>query len=153
MDIALTTTQAIRAVLGVAEEGDELNDQVFIDFGIEDEIILNLDLWLQSEANSTFAAVEGGTNDTAFSALTLCTKYLGALLILPSLATATAKKLSDGQDEFQRQDRDIPAIRHDLERQLQRYQAYVLNALSVTPTSTFTLMGRSSPATDPIRGT
>jgi hypothetical protein len=38
----LTTTQAIRAVLGVSEDSDELPDQTFTDLEISDQIELIL---------------------------------------------------------------------------------------------------------------
>ena len=153
MDIYLTTSEAIRAALGVSNDSQELPDSVFVDADLELEIESDMAAWLLAEVGADIDVVLSLATDTLRTSFSLCAKYFGALLLLPSLTTATASKLSDGQDEFQRQDRDIAELRADLQAQLYKHQRRILDALSVTPPSqTFGIMGVSSPASDPITG-
>ncbi len=154
MDISgLTTTEAIRALLGISESGHELDDQVFTDLDIETELTFSLDLWLTEAAATDVNTVLLTGTIKAVSALSLCAKYLGALLLIPSLSSATAKMLSDGQDEFQRQDRDFLQMSKDFQAKLGMYQAALLSALAVTAnTTTFAVMGRAIPNFDPVTG-
>jgi len=149
MDIlGLTTTEAIRATLGVSEDSLELPDTVFENHEIEDEIELNLVSWLPVD----MMAILSGSDQLAIKRLRACAKYIGALLLLPSLTTSTASKQSDGQDEFQRQPRDLALMKDNLEELLARYQTALVDSLVATPTTVFSIMGRSSPSYDPVTG-
>lgn len=153
MDVYLTTSEAIRAVLGVSGDSQELPDSVFTDHELEDEIELHLESWLDETANTDVSTVMASGPARARTALPLCAKYLGALLLLPSLTTATASKLSDGQDEFTRQDRDIRKMQEDLQAMLHKYQGLILDALEATATALpFQIIGRAAPNYDPITG-
>lgn len=153
MDIYLTTSEAIRATLGVSNDSQELPDSVFVDADLELEIESDMAAWLLSEAGADIEAVLSSASDKLRTSFSLCAKYIGALLLLPSLTTATASKLSDGQDEFQRQDRDIDKLRADLQAQLYKHQRRILDTLAVAASSkTFGIMGVSAPAFDPITG-
>lgn len=149
MDIlGLTTTEAIRATLGVSEDSLELPDEVFENHEIEDEIELNLVSWLPVDMTTILS----GGDPLAIKRLRACAKYIGALLLLPSLTTSTASKQSDGQDEFQRQPRDLALMKENLEELLARYQTALVDSLVTTPTTVFSIMGRSSPSYDPVTG-
>ena len=150
--LGLTTSEAIRAALGVSDQADELPDEVFTNHEMEDELDLLLSQWLLDAASTTILSVQSSGNQTASLALRQCAKYMGALLMVPSLATSTASKLSDGQDEFQREKRDLQQLTRDLEKLLGKYQAMVGDALGATAAS-FSIMGISSPPFDPVTGT
>jgi hypothetical protein len=153
MDVYLTTSEAIRAVLGVSEDSQELPDSVFTDMELETEIELQMETWLLEVANTSVVNVLSTGSARARTAIPLCAKYLGALILLPSLLTATASKLSDGQDEFQRQDRDIDNLRRDLQAMLGKYQGIILEALEATASALpFQVIGRAIPNYDPITG-
>ena len=142
----LTTTQAIRAVLGVSEDSDELPDQVFIDLEISDQIELLIEQWLPVTISSI------SLSSTTGKALRACAKYTGALILLPSLTTATAALLSDGQDQFRRQDRDLKALEEALRRNLEDMQKIVLDELVTDYESTPTFFGSAAPTFDPVTG-
>lgn len=149
MDIlGLTTSGAIRAVLGVGEEGGELDDQVFVAHELEGDILLELNGWLPQPLE-TLATSE---DTMVLLALKACAKYTGALLLLPSLDTATASKQSDGQDEFQRQTRNLVRMKKDLEEILGRYRQQLLDLLDPPAVTQFSLIGRSIPVFDPVTG-
>ena len=153
MDVYLTTSEAIRAVLGVSNDSQELPDSVFTDHELEVEIELHLESWLSEAANTDVTTVLSTGAARARTAIPLCAKYIGALLLLPSLTTATASKLSDGQDEFTRQDRDIRKMQEDLQAMLHKYQGLILDALDATATALpFQVIGRAIPNYDPILG-
>lgn len=153
MDVYLTTSEAIRAVLGVSEDSQELPDSVFEDMELDIEIELQMETWMLEMANTSVAVALSTGPARVRTAIPLCAKYLGALILLPSLLTATASKLSDGQDEFQRQDRDPDQLRRDLQALLSKYQGVILEALEATTTTLpFQVIGRSIPNYDPITG-
>ena len=154
MDISLTTTEAVRAVLGISADSHELDDQVFEDHEIEAELEFSLDLWLADSASTNITTIVTSGTNKAKTALGLITKYLAALLILPSLSSATAKTISDGQDEFTRQDRDFAQLKADLQAKLALYQKALLTEILPTaaPVTTFSVIGKSVPTYDPITG-
>lgn len=153
MDVYLTTSEAIRAVLGVSNDSQELPDEVFTDHDLEVEIELHLESWLEEAANTDVTTVLSSAPARARTALTLCAKYIGALLLIPSLLTSTAGKLSDGQDEFIRQPRDIEKMQEDLQALLHKYQGIILDALEAERLALpFQIIGRAIPNYDPITG-
>lgn len=153
MNIHLTTSEAIRATLGISEDSQELPDEVFINASLADEVELLMETWLETQASTSVAVVLATATSSVRTALTLCSKYTGALLLVPSLLTTTASKLSDGQDEFQRQPRDIEKLEADLNELLTRYKNIVLDSLGATANaSPFYIMGKASPTFDPITG-
>lgn len=142
----LTTTQAIRAVLGVSEDSDELPDQIFTDLEISDQIELIIEQWLPISIASVSLASKAG------KALRSAAKYTGALILLPSLTTSTAALLSDGQDQFRRQDRDLKEMEKALRRNLDDMIEIILDELVTDYTNQPSFMGRSSPNFDPVLG-
>lgn len=150
MDILnLTTTQAVRAVLGLSAEADELGDAVFSDVGIEDELELSLSSWLPVAYTTILVS---GTS-TQIQALRICAKYSAALIVLPSLMHAVALKQGDGQNEFQRNPQDIKQLQQSLEAALGKYQQMLLLSISPESVSAYpTWVGRAVPAFDPVTG-
>lgn len=146
--LSLTTTEAIRATLGISADTLELEDQVFEDLEIEDALEIELNVWLPSPVLTMFSSA---TADQ-MKLLKQAARYTGALLLLPQLLTMTASKQSDGQNEFQRQDRDVLQLKKELEGKLSQYKNLLLDALSVVSVKTYTLFGRASPDFDPITG-
>lgn len=147
MDIlSLTTTEAVRALLGIDSKADELPDEVFSALGIDDLVQLSLERWLPV----TFSVALSGS-DAALRSLSACVLYQAALLMLPSLRHAAANKLGDGQNEFQRQPRDFAALRDELEQLLARYQQAFL-ATQPSSTTAITWFSAVAPATDPVTG-
>lgn len=146
--LSLTTTEAIRATLGISADTLELEDQVFEDLEIEDALEVELNVWLPDPV----ATMISSASLDQLKLLRQAARYTGSLLLLPALLTMTASKQSDGQNEFQRQDRDILLLKRELEGKLNQYRNLLLDALSVTTVKTFTLFGRASPSFDPVTG-
>ena len=153
MNIHLTTSEAIRATLGISEDSQELPDEVFVNADLASEVEILLETWLATQANTDVSTVLATYPSRVSTALSLCAKYTGALLLVPSLLTTTASKLSDGQDEFQRQPRDIDKLERDLTDMLMRYKGIVLDTIGASAsTSVIPIMGIASPIFDPITG-
>ena len=153
MDIlSLTTTQAVRAVLGIAEDTTELPvgelpDSAFTALGISDLLSLQLEGWLPiSIAEAT--ALTG----SALSALKACALYNCALIMLPSLRHGAATKYSDGQNELQRQPRDFEALRADLEAELGQYRALFMASYGASVALGTSFFGVARPVYDPVTG-
>lgn len=155
MDIGqLTTTEAVRAVLGISALSGELPDDAFLEHETEKELLLWLGRWLKSATNSayTVTSILSGTDETAISILETIAKYWCAIRFVPSLTTMTAKQSSDGQNEFQRQDRNPEELKRELQGMLDEYLQMLIDQLAVDQESTFSIMGISSPTYDPITG-
>lgn len=146
--LSLTTTEAIRATLGISADTLELEDQVFEDLEIEDALEIKLNAWLPTPV----ATLLSSSTQAQMKLLKQAARYTGALLLVPQLLTLTASKQSDGQNEFQRQDRDVSQLKKELEGELTQYKNLLLTALSVTTVKTATLFGRAAPDFDPITG-
>ena len=153
----LTTTQAIRAVLGVSEDSDELPDQIFTDLEISDQIELLIEEWLPVTILSIIPdpvppETEVVVTTRVGKALKACAKYTGALILIPSLTTATASMLSDGQDQFKRQDRDLKALEEALRRALEDMKKVVLDELAEDYEYSPAFFGSAAPTFDPVTG-
>lgn len=146
--LSLTTTEAIRATLGISADTLELEDQIFDDLEIEEALEIELNVWLPTPVTTL---ISSATSDQ-LKLLKQVARYTGSLLLVPQLLTLTASKQSDGQNEFQRQDRDVLQLKRELEGKLTQYKNLLLTALSVTTVKTFTLFGSAAPDFDPVTG-
>lgn len=150
MDIlGLTSTESIRSLLGIDVRSNELDDSVFSDMAIDESILLEFLTWMPVPL-STFTAMMS-TNSTVKLALRGCARYTGALLFIPQLATMTASKQSDGQNEFQRQTRDLEEMKKSLTETLEKYKALLLGEIPLETTSV-SFIEVASPTYDPVTG-
>jgi len=146
--LSLTTTEAVRAVLGISADTLELEDQVFEDLEVEDALELEIGTWLTVSISSAMSSLSRAGQ----LALKGCAKYTAALLLTPQLLTMTASKQSDGQNEFQRQDRNIAEMKAEFLGKIEQYKLLVLDELETEVTVTPTFFGRASPVFDPVTG-
>ena len=152
----LTTSEAIRAALGISSASGELIDQTMTDLGVVNLLKLELYSWLPQSIDAIADAAEAETDETApaslaYLALKAASTYFCAALLLESGEISFAIKHSDGQNEFQRQDKDVQQI---LERLRGRYADYRQQALTYLESplvaATGWMIGRSVPGYDPV---
>lgn len=158
MDIlGLTTTEAVRALIGIDEASQELPDQLFTDFELEDALALELGTWLPMTVS---AVIEGGDGsgddgDLAYIALRSASKAWCAWQVLQAAEISLATKHEDGQNAMTRQAFKTEEILNRLGSLYSRYRELCLTYLGsvVTVSSTSWLAGKSSPVYDPVTDT
>jgi len=138
VDVLYTNTVAIRSAIGV-DEADIENDMIT---GQEMEAQMTLAL---AKFNPTHATDQ--YDPTKLPALKLWCMWFGALRLAES-PPAIAKKYGTGKDEWERFDIDWEALKNTAKTKLAELQE------EVTPTvaENFTMMGKATPAYNPIEG-
>lgn len=103
MQVLYTTTNAIRAALGLSDK--ELPDAPIVDLGVEDQLYVRLADTYPTHA-TLHAAVEAGSATAEQAAdyriLKLYVQYEAACCLLPQLQLIVVKKISDGDAEMTR---------------------------------------------------
>ena len=154
--LSVTTTEAVRALIGIDEASQELPDQLFTDFEIEDALQLELGTWLPVPLSTVIAGGDGtgGAADLAYLALRSASKAWCAWQVLQAGEISIAQKHEDGQNAVQRQSFQMEALLQRLGGLYSRYRDLCLNYLGQTVTSsTSWLAGSSSPSYDPVTNT
>jgi hypothetical protein len=129
--LGLTTTEAIRAMIGIDEASRELPDQLFIDLEIEDALRLEFGSWLPVTLDAWCA-----------------------LEVLQAADISLAQRHSDGQNEFARQTYKVEDLLNRLNASYLRYRDLVLSNLGETVTASTTwLAGVATPTYDPVTNT
>ena len=139
VDVLFTNTDAIRAAIG-ADEAD-----------IEDTIITGQNMEAQMKIALAAAVPTYKTDQLTLGkkpALELWCMWFGALRLAES-PLATAKKFGTGKDEFERFDVDWEELRRLARSKLSELQE-TLNPSAVAQLS---IMGKATPASNPILGT
>lgn len=137
-DILYTTTDAIRGAIGVD------------DSDIEDEIITGQDMALQMEYELLKFMPDHedqSLDDLVEMKLKLWCMWFGALRLAES-PLATPKKLGTGKDEYERFVIDWDALRMRAQSKLAEMTKELVPAYG----STNTIMGKATPAYNPIEG-
>jgi hypothetical protein len=157
MDIlGLTTTEAVRAFIGIDEDSRELPDQLFVDLEIEDGLKLEFGAWLPVTLAALLAGGDnsGSPADLAYTAARQAARAWCAMEVLQVAEISIATKHSDGQNEFVRQPYKVAELLERLKASYLRYRDMVLVNLNQTTTpSTSWLAGYASPAYDPVTNT
>jgi hypothetical protein len=104
--VLYTTTDAIRAALGVTEK--EIADGQIVNLSVRDQLLFSLEDVYPEHA--TLAAVQSGTPTAdqvrLYTALTLFCQFEAAALMTAQLQMLTAQKITDGDAEMQRFQKD-----------------------------------------------
>ena len=155
--LTLTTSEAIRAALGISEETHELSDQTLIDLGISDFLRLELASWLpktpvEIETEASASEDETSRASLAYLALKAAATYYCASVVLESGELSFAERYEDGQNKMKRQAYDISKL---LDRVTGKYLYYRQQVLTYTESpaevfSTGWMVGRSTPSYDPV---
>ena len=151
--LSVTTTEAVRALIGIDEASGELPDQLFTDFEIEDALQLELGTWLPVSISTVLAGGDGSGDaaDLAYLALRNACKAWCAWQVLQAGEISIAQKHEDGQNAVTRQSFQLEQLLQRLGGLYSKYRDLCLTYLGQTATSsTSWLAGISSPAYDPV---
>jgi len=154
--LSLTTTEAVRATLGLDES--ELPDSTIDDFDLE--TVLDLEI-LNTECitDSVRDIIIAGKPPTAannlrrrYMSLKEFARYFCAYTVAQSGDMSMFSKISDGQNELQRATPDINKIAMRLLGEANRHRANVCDTYSTSTSDTSGLFGVASPDYDPVVG-
>ena len=155
-DILYTTTDAIRAALGVTV--NEIADPQIVNLGISDQLDFSLEGVYPDHVNLK-AKIDGNTATDAekrlWKALVLFCQYEAAYIMCAQLQMLTAQKITDGDAEMQRFQKDN--LDETISRILQYRNRYA-GILTEGQTNSSTLLtlnhfGTAQPAYDPVTNT
>jgi hypothetical protein len=151
--LGLTTTAAVRALIGIDEASGELPDSLFTDHEISDGLRLELATWLPVSLATVIAGGDGtgDDGDLAYISLRQAAKAWCAVTLLQAGEISLAQRHEDGQNKFARQTFDMQAVLERLGGLYARYRELCLLYLGQTVVaSTSWLVGSSVPAYDPV---
>ncbi len=154
--LGVTTTEAVRALIGIDEASGELPDQLFVDWEIEDALRLELGTWLPATLSSILAGGDGTSSpaDLTYLALRNAGRAWCAWQVLQVGEISIAQKHEDGQNAFSRQAFRFDDLLLRLGALYSKYRDLCLVYAGQTATSsTSWLAGKSSPTYDPVTNT
>lgn len=154
MDIlGLTTSEAVRAFIGIDEPSGELPDQLFVDLEIEDALKLEFGTWLPTTLTALLAGADGSGSpaDLAYTAARHAARAWCAMELLQAAEISLATKHSDGQNEFARQAYKVGDLLQRFAGVYGKYRDLVLTYLGYTVVaSTSWMVNRAIPDYDPV---
>lgn len=153
MQVGYTTTDQIRAVLGLTDK--ELGDTMIMDLGVADQLTLRL-VEVYPDHAALKAKIDARTATTeeqlVWVTLTMYVRYEAACALLPQFQMIVVKRISDGDVEMQRfGPDDLAQFREEVRGKRDEY----LRALDPTyfEAAGFPLFGAVAPAYDPVTNT
>lgn len=152
----ITTTAAVRLTAGI--DVSEYPDSAFSESGVLEELEIDLNEWL-GEAGLSYVTIIGlgGTASTSpdarqdFLNLKKYAKYKLAMFVLNAMGLGFAKKLSDGQDSFERFAKDQEEVLRRFEEVSEEAKAAILAAHGTDTQISSPLSGVSNDY-DPVTG-
>jgi hypothetical protein len=155
--LGLTDSNAIRAAIGVAEESGELNDSVFVDLGLSDQLKLELLGWLptyRAIMDDPLARTEETTEELKRLLLEGFSTYWCAYTMMMTAEISFALRHEDGQNKMIRQTRETEEILNRLLTRALQYKSRLLALISPPPTLlTNWFAGSAPPNYDPVTNT
>lgn len=153
--LSITTTEAIRAVLGISATTEELPDSMFVESEFETELQVTLEQWLPETISTICAGAAAATTGYAekLSLLKLCAQYEGALIVLSSAPLGFAQQLSDGQNEFHRDKKALAKLEELLRAKAGTFRTILAATYGETDPESADLFGSASPNYDPVTDT
>lgn len=154
--LELTTSNAVRAILGVDEE--ELPDQVFLSLNLEDLLYVDIAGWLPAGSSlDSFVrdgvdAARGTEARLIWVRLSAYSQAFCAHFLLIGQSNWRLIRLTDGNvDERRAEQQGLDDMRRRLEGLMGLHREGLLELLSADlSTSGFSLIGISSPTSDPV---
>lgn len=151
-----TNTDAIRAALGVTE--NEIGDSQIINLAIPDQLLFSLES-VYADHVALKAVIDNNTATDAqkrlWMALTLFCQYEAAYIMCAQLQMLTAQKITDGDAEMQRFQKDN--LEETISRILQhrnRYMTVLIGGGAVPPAPVvLSHFSTVQPAYDPVTNT
>jgi chromosome condensin MukBEF complex kleisin-like MukF subunit len=157
--LTVTTTDAVRATLGVSELAQEMPDAYFTSRNIAAALRLELSTWLPATLeeleDAADAADEGDDAILVWDAVQLASTYWCAWEVAKTAPIALFQKLEDGQNAVQRPVWDQKALLDMLANGYTTYRDKALEVYTETTPAAATaswLAGVSSPTFDPVTG-
>ena len=154
-----TSSDAIRAVLGVDPSSGELPDTYFTDRGMAAELRLELDSWLPATLLALqAAAIAAGSEsreERTWHAVKQAAAYWCASRVAATGHLAFFQALEDGQNTVSRPALKIADLAASLLSSYQSYRGMALSYYSGTTAATYSpswMFGTSKPTFDPITG-
>jgi hypothetical protein len=155
MDILYTTSDSIRAALGVTER--EISDGQLTALNTADQISIDLDEVYPDHAAAEIAAAGLTPTDLqlrTFSLIKLYCQYQGAVVVLPGFQNFIPQKLTDGGFEQQRFEKDnIEKTKAEIIGRRDKYKLALEQLIDPTATSLPSVLLRSIPDYDPVLNT
>lgn len=153
-DVLYTTTEAIRAAIGVTNK--EVEDVQITDLNTADQIEISLE-GVYPDHVALKAAIDGGTptaeQTRLYKLLKLYCQYEGAVICLMAGQHLLAQKITDGDAEMQRFNKDnMQDTLNQIMSMRDRYRG-LLSVGVVTPTvtmATLPILTAVTPAYDPV---
>lgn len=156
--LTVTTTEAVRAVLGVSDAANELPDQYFLDRMLDSALLLELQTWLPGTLDDLLDAAEAAaspmdSDSLIWNLIQQASTYWCAWACCDNLGLGFFARIEDGQNKAMRPTIDYEKLAARLWSAYQSYKARA-RALSapVAAASTSWAAGVSSPSFDPITG-
>ena len=157
--LTVTTSDAVRATLGVSELAQEMPDGYFASRNIASALRLELSSWLPATLeeleDAADAADEGDDAILVWDAVQLASTYWCAWEVAKTAPIALFQKISDGQNEAQRSAWNQQELLAVLANGYALYRDKALEVYTdATPTTATAswLAGVSRPTTDPVTG-
>jgi hypothetical protein len=151
--LGLTTSEAVRAFIGIDEASQELPDQLFVDLEIEDALRLEFSSWLPISLEALLLLNAGSSDNAnlAYLAARHAARAWCAMEVLQAAEISIASKHSDGQNEFVRQAYKVADLLARFSAVYNRYRDMVLESLDQpSTTSPSWMVGRAIPSYDPV---
>lgn len=154
----VTTTQAIRAVIGISEESGELPDQYFVDRRMGSALLLELVEWLPSSLSVMQAAADAAVDEyhddaLAWGAIQQASACWCGREIMKSGDLAFFSQSKDNDNMVVRSKFDQDKQVAHLDAQYSRYRSLALKFLGIDAPVTSTtsgLFGAAKPDYDPV---
>jgi chromosome condensin MukBEF complex kleisin-like MukF subunit len=157
--LTVTTSDAVRATLGVSELAQELPDAYFASRNIAAALRLELSTWLPATLeeleDAADAADEGDDAILVWDAVQLASTYWCAWEVAKTAPIALFQKLEDGQNSVARPTWDQQELLAVLANSYALYRDKALEVYTDTTPTTATaswLAGVSRPTFDPVTG-
>lgn len=153
MNVLHTTTQAIRASLGVTDK--DVSDSQLTDLGLVEQLELELEEVYPDHVAAKAAAEDVGATATqirVFKLVKLFCQYQAAVFALPGFQNLIAQKISDGGFEMQRfMKDDIGKTVSEIQGMRDKYKALLQTVVDSTNVpAPFTVMVVAVPSYDPV---
>lgn len=139
----LTTFDQLRGVLTVSKA--DLPDKVLAPYGLEDDLQVDLDGWLENWQQVR------DSDDRPATLLRLYAKYRCAGWVAASGQNFTLTQFSDGANQGQRSDTEgFQKLREHMEGRANHYRQQLETLIHQTTATVLPVMGIASPGRDPV---
>lgn len=152
MDIMYTTSNAIRACIGVTDK--ELSDAQLTDLNLGTQLSLDLDEVYPDHATAKTEGEAGGATALqlkTWNLIKMYSQYQGAAFMLPGLQNLIPQKLADAGFEMQRFTKDnLDKTKAEILGMRDKYRSAIAELLGETPYEAYSVLVRVTPTYNPV---